>query len=112
MKSFKLKSILVVLFLSISFVSCSNDDDHAEAPVKPKTAFVTEIKGAGTGKVNEELSYDVTYTVDNACAEFIKISETTIGTVKGFQVEVKYPSEVVLSKYQNLKKQFINLNRL
>ncbi len=104
MKSFKLKSVLVVLFLSIAFVSCSNDDDHAEAPVKTKTAFATEIKGAGTGKVNEELSYDVTYTVDNACAEFVKISETTIGSVKGFQVEVKYPSEVCTQQVPEPKK--------
>ncbi|MHC0444931.1 hypothetical protein ACWA1F_05945 [Flavobacterium sp. 3-218] len=94
MKSFSLKSSLVVLFLSISFASCSNDDEvQAPAPTS-KAALVTEIKGPATGKVNEELSYDVTYVVDNACAEFDKISEVTIGDVKGLEVLAKYPSEV------------------
>ncbi|MCP2025618.1 hypothetical protein L1276_000758 [Flavobacterium sp. HSC-32F16] len=104
MKSFKLKSVLVVLFLSIVFISCNNDDDHAEAPIKTKTAFVTEIKGSGTGKVNEELSYDVTYVVENACAEFVKISDASIGSVKGLQVEVKYPSEVCTQQVPEPKK--------
>lgn len=104
MKSFRLKSVLVVLFLSIVFVSCNNDDDHAEAPIKTKTAFVTEIKGSATGKVNEELSYDVTYVTDNACAEFVKISDASIGSVKGLQVEVKYTSEVCTMQVPEPKK--------
>ncbi|MFD2939324.1 hypothetical protein [Flavobacterium notoginsengisoli] len=94
MKSFRLKSVLVVLFLSIAFVSCSNDDDEKTPTPTTKAALVTEIKGPATGKVNDELSYDVTYTVDNACAQFDKISEVTIGDVKGLQVIAKYPSEV------------------
>lgn len=94
MKSFRLKSFLVVLFLSIAFVSCSNDDDEKTPTPTTKAALVTEIKGPATGKVNDELSYDVTYTVDNACAQFDKISEVTIGDVKGLQVIAKYPSEV------------------
>ncbi len=104
MKSFRLNFALVVLFLTIAFVSCNNDDDHAEAPVKTKTAFVTDIKGPATGKVNDELSYDVTFVVDNACGEFVKISETAIGAVKGFQVEVKYPSEVCTLQIPEPKK--------
>ncbi|QSW89461.1 hypothetical protein J0383_01295 [Flavobacterium endoglycinae] len=104
MKSFKLKSILVVLFLSISIVSCSNDDD--EKPVVPnvKAALVTEIKGPATGKVNDELSYEVTFVVDNACGEFDKISEVTIGAVKGLQVIAKYPSEVCIQQVPDPKK--------
>ncbi|WP_276380407.1 hypothetical protein [Flavobacterium sp. H4147] len=104
MKSFKLKSILVVLFLSISIVSCSNDDD--EKPVVPnvKAALVTEIKGPATGKVNDELSYEVTFVVDNACGEFDKISEVTIGAVKGLQVIAKYPSEVCTQQVPDPKK--------
>lgn len=106
MKSFKLKSVLVVLFLSIAFVSCSSDDDKEEpvTPVQTKTAFVTEIKGPATGKVNDELSYEVTFVVDNACGEFSKISETTIGTVKGLQIEAKYPSEVCTQQVPDPKK--------
>lgn len=98
MKRFSLKSVLVVLFLSTALISCNNDDDSAETSIKTKTAFVTEVKGPATGKVNDELSYDVTYLVDNACGEFDKISETTIGAVKGLQVIAKYPSEGVCTQ--------------
>jgi len=104
MKSFKLKSALVVLFLSTAFVSCNNDDDHAVAPAKTKVALVTEVKGPATGKVNEELSYDVTFIVDNACGEFDKISDVTIGSVKGLQVEAKYPSEICTQQVPDPKK--------
>ncbi|KAF2082199.1 MULTISPECIES: hypothetical protein [Flavobacterium] len=105
MKSFRLKTALVVLFLSIGFVSCSNDDDKDQTPAPTtKAALVTEIKGPATGKVNDELSYDVTYTVDNACAEFDKISEVTIGSVKGLQVIAKYPSQVCTQQVPEPKK--------
>ncbi|AOC97317.1 hypothetical protein BB050_04239 [Flavobacterium anhuiense] len=105
MKSFRLKTALVVLFLSIGFVSCSSDDDKDQVPAPTtKAALVTEIKGPATGKVNDELSYDVTYTVDNACAEFDKISEVTIGSVKGLQVIAKYPSEVCTQQVPEPKK--------
>ncbi|KAF2507166.1 hypothetical protein EYY60_21920 [Flavobacterium zhairuonense] len=104
MKRFRLKSVLVVLFLSTALISCSNDDDKAESTVKTKTAFVTKIEGPATGKVNDELSYDVTYVVDNACGEFDKISETTIGEAKGLQVIAKYPSEVCTQQVPDPKK--------
>ncbi|PIF70643.1 hypothetical protein [Flavobacterium sp. 2] len=104
MKSIRLTSALVVLFLTTAFVSCSNDDDKATAPEKTKVAFATEIKGPETGKVNEELSYDVTYLIDNACGEFVKISETTIGEVKGLQIDVKYPTGVCTLQVPEPKK--------
>lgn len=98
MKSFRLKSVLAVLFLSIAFVSCSNDDDEKTPTTTSKAAFATEIKGPATGKVNDELSYDVTYVVDNACGEFDKIAEVTIGDVKGLQVVAKYPTSGVCTQ--------------
>ncbi|MTH14619.1 hypothetical protein [Flavobacterium sp. LC2016-01] len=104
MKRFRLKSVLVVLFLSTVLISCSNDDDNAESTVKTKTAFVTKIEGPATGKVNDELSYDVTYLVDNACGEFDKIAETTIGETKGLQVVAKYPSELCTQQVPDPKK--------
>lgn len=94
MKSLKLKSVLVVLFLSLTIVSCSSNDDKVVVPEKSKVALVTDVKGPETGKINEELSYDVTFMVYNGCGEFDKISEVTIGSVKGLQVEAKYPGEV------------------
>ena len=105
MKNFKFKSVFVVLFLAIALISCSNDDDKPSTPnPTTKVALVTEVKGPATGKVNEELSYDVTFIVDNACGEFSKISEVTIGTEKGLQVEAKYPSEVCTQQVPDPKK--------
>lgn len=95
MKSFRLKSVLVVLFLTIGLVSCSNDDDEKSPATTSKAALATEITGPATGKVNDELSYEVTYVLDNACGEFDKISDVTIGDVKGLQVVAKYPTQGV-----------------
>lgn len=104
MKNFKFKSALVVLFLSTALISCSNDDDKAVDNGTIKVALATEVKGPATGKVNEELSYDVTFIVDNACGEFSKISEVTIGAEKGLQVEAKYPSGVCTQQVPDPKK--------
>ncbi|KIA98431.1 hypothetical protein [Flavobacterium sp. KMS] len=109
MKNFKLKTVLVVLFLSTAFIACSNDDDkEEEKPPTPefviKGALATEVKGPTTGKLNEELSYDVTYIVDNTCGEFSKISDVTIGKDKGLQVEVKYPTGVCTTQVPDPKK--------
>jgi hypothetical protein len=95
MKNFKLKSVLVVLFLSTAFISCSNDDDKATPPVSnTKISFVSAVTGPATGKVNDELSYEATYTPETACGVFSKFTEVSIGASKGFGVEVKYPAEV------------------
>ncbi|MDA6072810.1 hypothetical protein NJT12_24640 [Flavobacterium sp. AC] len=105
MKNFRFKSALVVLFLSTALISCSNDDDKPSVPdATTKVALVTEVKGPETGKVNEELSYDVTFIVDNACGEFSKISDATIGTEKGLQVEAKYPTGVCTLQVPDPKK--------
>ncbi|MBF7091455.1 hypothetical protein IUY40_07875 [Flavobacterium sp. ALJ2] len=95
MKNFNLKSALTILFVVTALISCSTDKDDDESTTPEftvKSALVTEVKGPETGKVNEELSYDVTYIVESACAEFGEISDVTIGTEKGLQVEAKYPS--------------------
>ena len=94
MKNFRLKSVLVVLVGLIIFTSCNNDDDKSPETETTKNAFATEVKGPATGKVNVELSYDVTFTPETACGEFNKFTEATIGSVKGLQVEVKYPLAV------------------
>jgi hypothetical protein len=104
MKKFRLKSVFALALLAAAFVSCNNDDDEQLNSPTSKVAFATEIKGPATGKVNVELSYDVTYTVDNACAEFEKISEVTIGSVKGLQVEAKYPSEACTQQVPDPRK--------
>ncbi|KQB37157.1 hypothetical protein [Flavobacterium aquidurense] len=104
MKNFKFKTVFVVLFSVTVLVSCSNDDKPSTPEPTTKIAFVTEVKGPVAGKVNEELSYDVTFIVDNACGEFNKITEATIGIDKGLQVEAKYASEVCTQQVPDPKK--------
>ena len=104
MKSFKFKSALVVLFLSTTLIACSNDDDKEVSNGTTKVAFATEVKGPETGKVNEELSYDVIFTPDNACGEFLKFTEATIGTEKGMQIAVKYPTGVCTTQVPSPQK--------
>lgn len=93
MKSFRLKLILSLLFVATVFFSCNSDDDQPIDKSTTKSAFVTEIRGAESGKVNEELSYEIFFAADNECGEFDRYSEVMIDKVKGLQVEVKYPAE-------------------
>lgn len=96
MKTFKLKSVLVVLFLATTFISCNNDDDNATTKPILKVAFATEVKGPEKGKVNEDVNIEVSYNIENPCGKFDKFTETTIGTEKGFQIQTKYESDVCI----------------
>ncbi|WP_166925279.1 hypothetical protein [Flavobacterium poyangense] len=108
MKNFRLKSSLVALFLLIGLSSCSSDDDNKGKTPDPvavmKNSFASKVEGPATGKVNVELSYDVTFTPETNCGEFNKFTEATIGTDKGLQVEVKYPAKECSKEASTAKK--------
>ncbi len=87
MKNLKLKVVALVLFVSAGFVSCDNDD---EPVVQTKTAFVTAVTGATTAAVNQEISLEVTYSVENNCGVFNKFIETTTENTKTIEVQTKY----------------------
>ncbi|WP_343697731.1 hypothetical protein [Flavobacterium sp.] len=94
MRIFRLQSVLAVLFLTVFLVSCSSDDNSKETPqTTSRAANVTAISGPGTGKVGVDINFDISYTVDNACGQFDRIGDTSIGKEEGFQVEAKYPIE-------------------
>lgn len=98
MKTFKLKSGLVVLFLASTLLSCNNDDnDESVNRPSQKIAFATEVSGPEKGNVNTEINVEVTFTPDNACGIFNKFEETTIGTEKGLQILVDYPTEICIT---------------
>ena len=104
MKTFKLKSVLVVLFLAAAFVSCDNDDDDEVFEPIIKVAFATEVKGPDKGQVNQDVDIEVFFNVDNPCGKFDKFVETTIGTDKGFQIQTKYESEVCIEMVPEVQK--------
>ncbi|AOZ99208.1 hypothetical protein [Flavobacterium commune] len=87
MKNLKLKVVALVLFVSAGFVSCDNDDTPS---VETKTAFVSAVTGATTSTVNQEITLEVTYAVENNCGVFNKFIETTAGNTKTIEVQTKY----------------------
>ncbi|WP_286970249.1 hypothetical protein [Flavobacterium sp. UBA4854] len=94
MRIFRLQSVLAVLFLAVSLVACSSDDDKKETPQTiSKAADVTAISGPSTGKVGVDINFEISFIAENACGQFDRISDISIGKESGFQIEVKYPKE-------------------
>jgi hypothetical protein len=87
MKNLKLKVVALVLFVSAGFVSCNNDDIPS---VVTKRALVSAVTGATTATVNQEITLEVTYSVENSCGVFNKFIETTAENTKTIEVETKY----------------------
>ncbi len=94
MRIFRLQSVLAVLFLAVSLVACSSDDNKNETPQTiSKAVDVTAITGPSTGKVGVDVNFEISFTVENACGQFDRISDISIGKESGFQIEAKYPKE-------------------
>lgn len=89
MKKFALKTMALVLFVSTAFTSCSSDDDSGTTQTTQKE-FVTAVTGPTTGTVNQEVTLNVTFAIDNACGQFNKYVQTTNGNTKTIEVEAKY----------------------
>lgn len=87
MKKIKLQMLGLVLFVAAGFTACSNDDEPQK--VITKKSFVTEVTGPTTGTVNQELTLEVSYAVDNSCGIFNKFVETASENTKTIEVESK-----------------------
>lgn len=96
MKKLRLHTVAVVLFTAATFMSCSKDDDNNQTI--SKTESVTQVTGPTTGTVNQEISLNVTYTVDGDCGTFEKTVETTTGNTKTIEVKVKYNKSKVCTQ--------------
>jgi hypothetical protein len=95
MKKFKLQSVLFVLFAATVLISCDKDDDSPSTPeLITKNTFVTDVTGPTTGKVDEAITLNIAFTVDNSCGDFNKFIDVTIDKEKGLQVQAKYPSAI------------------
>jgi len=88
MKKFALKTLAVVLFISTSLVSCSNDDGGET--VMLKTSYVTSVEGPITGSINEDITLTTKFVAENGCGQFNKFFETINGSTKTIGVQVKY----------------------
>jgi len=92
MKNFKLQSIALIVFFVTILASCSSDNDTPEEPkFIYKSAFATAIDGPATGKVGQELTYSIAFTVENGCGDFNRFTDVEFNKQAGFQIEAKYP---------------------
>lgn len=97
MKKIKSQSIAIVLFFGIVLTSCSSDSNTPDTSNEIyKSAFATNVSGPATGKVNQELSFEIAYTVENGCGEFNKLVDVEFRKEAGYQIEVKYPKTCAL----------------
>lgn len=88
MKKFKLQAVALVLLVSTAFTSCSDDDSGTN--LVTKKSLVTAVTGPETGDLNQDVTLNVTFAVENNCGAFNKYIETTAGTTKNIEVEAKY----------------------
>jgi PBP1b-binding outer membrane lipoprotein LpoB len=88
MKKLRLKTVAMILFAAVSLTACSNDDDQPQEVTK--TSFVSAIAGPTTGIPNQELSFTVSYAVENNCGTFNKFVETTVENTKQIELQSKY----------------------
>lgn len=87
MKKLKLKAVALVLVVVAGFASCSKDDSPA---ITTKKTVVSIVTGPTTGIVNQELTLNVTFAVDNSCGVFNKFIEATTDKTKVIEVEANY----------------------
>ena len=88
MKKLRLQTVAMILFVAVSLTACSKDDDKPQEVTK--TSLVSAITGPTTGIPNQELSFTVTYAVENNCGTFNKFIETTTENTKQIEVQSKY----------------------
>jgi len=88
MKKFAFKSIAVILFVSSSLISCSNDD--SSETVILQNEFVTSVTAPETGTIDQDIEMTVKFLIDNPCGQFNKFTEVTTGNTKTIQVQAKY----------------------
>ena len=88
MKTVKLKMVAFVLFMAAGFIACDKDDDVPS--IITKKSLVTNVTGATTGNVNQEIALEVTFGVDNKCGAFNKLLKETTDKTTTIEVEAKY----------------------
>ncbi|GAA6765234.1 hypothetical protein [Flavobacterium johnsoniae] len=105
MKKIKLQSIAVVLMLVTFLSSCSSDNNTPDtSDVIFKSSFATDVNGPTTGKVNQELTYVISFEVENSCGEFQRFTDVEFKKEPGFQIEAKYPKAGCESSTPTIKR--------
>ena len=88
MKKIALKSVALLLFVSVSLISCSKDDSGETIILANQ--FATAVTGPDSGAVDQDIELAVKFLPDNSCGQFNRFIETTSGSSKTIEVQVKY----------------------
>lgn len=88
MKKFALKTLAIVLFVSTAITSCSSNDDSET--IISKSEFATAVTGPETGLINQEITFQVNFEVENECGEFKEFAQTASGNTKTIQIQSLY----------------------
>lgn len=89
MKNSVLKSLILLLFVSINLSSCTDDETGGDT-LTLQREFVSAVTGPETGFINNPITLQVSFMADNACGSFNRFIETTAGNTKTIEVEAKY----------------------
>ena len=84
----KTKLTLVLSILLLWIMSCSKEQDSN--CIENKIAYVTLINSPLTGTVNQNITIEVSFGVNNGCGNFGKFIETQNGNTKTIEVEARY----------------------
>ena len=84
----KTKLTLVLSIILLWIMSCSKEQDSN--CIENKIAYVTLINSPSTGSVNQNITIEVSFGVNNGCGNFGKFIETQNGNTKTIEVEAKY----------------------
>lgn len=82
-----IKFVSLLIFISFSNISCSNDD---ESNISTDLAYVIEVNAPETAKVGEAIGIEVTFTMKNTCGRFSKFVESSEEQGKIIEVQASY----------------------
>ena len=89
MNKYFLKQISVFTFLLLFLFSCKKDNEPDNC-ISYITAPVTNVTGANTASLNQEIELIVYFGIINGCGEFGNIDETITGNTSTINVKAKY----------------------
>ncbi|WP_306352530.1 hypothetical protein [Flavobacterium sp. '19STA2R22 D10 B1'] len=95
MKTFQLKTIALVLFVTTLF-SCSNSDNDLgiETPEVVKPALVSNVTGPATARANKQVKIVVEFKVESNCGSLNRFITTTEDVdVARVEVEARYSGQ-------------------
>ena len=73
-----MKNILLIIISILTLSSC-NKDSNEDNCIEYQTAYVTNVIAPTSGAINEELSIEAQFSVNNGCGNFSKFIEAGTG---------------------------------